>query len=137
MIRRIGSRICGARAVFRLTDSTTELIWMATGGAMLVLLRSILDGTRRKWYIILIGMALGAAASAVAGETWHDSRYVYWICGAAAVMAENVILGLFNASNEFRQQPIKVFATMWRIIVPFFNRPVSNVEVVEPQTPAT
>lgn len=97
---------------------------------MLVLLRSIVDGTRRKWYAILIGCVLGAAGSAVAGSIWHDSRFVFPICGAAAVMAENIILGLFNASQEFRDEPIKVFSTIWRTVVPwFFNRPDVDVTI--------
>lgn len=105
----------------RLSDSDLDLIWMATGGAMLVLLRSIVDGTRRKWYAILIGCLLGAAGSAIAGQIWHDSRFVFPICGAAAVMSENIVLGLFNASREFRDEPIKVFATLWRIVIPVFR----------------
>lgn len=129
MTRPADSSICGASCV-RLTDSITDQLWMATGGAMLVLLRSIVDGTRRKWYAILIGCILGAAGSAVAGSIWHDSRFVFPICGAAAVMAENIILGLFNASQEFRDEPIKVFATIWRTVVPwFFNRAEPQVDV--------
>ena len=115
----------------RLNDQTTELLWTATGGAMLVLLRSIVDGTRRTWYAILIGCILGAAGSAIAGQIFHDSRWCYPICGASAVMAENIVLGLFKASQEFRDEPIKVFATLWRVIVPWTLKS-PNSSIIEP-----
>lgn len=69
---------------------------------------------------------MGAAGAALAGEVFHGSRFVYPICGAAAVMAENVILGLFNASKEFRDDPIKIFGNLWGIVMPGAKRPEKN-----------
>lgn len=89
---------------------------------MLVLLRSILDGTRRTWYALLIGCFLGGVGAAMAGHIFAGSAYVYPICGVAAVMTENIILGLFNASQQFRDSPIKVFSQMWRLMMPTFGR---------------
>ena len=95
---------------------------------MLVLLRSIIDGTRRTWYALLVGCFLGGLGAGIAGHVFADSQYVYYICGVSAVMAENVVLGLFNASREFRDAPIKVFSQMWRLIVPSFGRTVPAVD---------
>ncbi len=118
--------------MLRIDEETTELIWAATGGGMLVLLRSIVDGTRRNWYALLIGCILGSVGAVMADQVWHGSRYLIPICGAAAVMAENIILGLFNASREFRDEPIKVFAKLWQIVVPWvFNRPEAANAVVD------
>lgn len=113
--------------MIRLSDESIELIWMATGGALLVLLRSIIDGTRRNWQTLVVGVLLGAAASAIAGQVFHGSTYVFPICGAAAVVSENVILGLFNVSKEFSNEPLRVFSTLWQLIVPSFGRQTGMV----------
>lgn len=97
-------------------------IWVATGGAMLVLLQSILSGTRRVWWRLLISCVIGGAGAALAGHIFADSKWVYAICGVAAIMSENVIFGLFNASEEFKSAPIKVFADLWRIVMPSFGK---------------
>lgn len=97
-------------------------IWVATGGAMLVLLQSILSGTRRVWWRLLISCLIGGAGAALAGHLFADSKWVFAICGVAAIMAENVIFGLFNASEEFKNAPIKVFADMWRLVMPTFGK---------------
>lgn len=97
-------------------------IWIGVAGAMLVLLRSILDGTRRSWYALLVGCVLGGAGAAMAGHIFYNSAWVYPICGVAAVMTENVILGLFKASAEFKDEPIKVFSQLWRLVMPTFGK---------------
>lgn len=111
----------GGRTVFQNENITHEL-WIGAAGAMLVLLRSILDGTRRTWYALLIGCFLGGTGAAFAGHIFADSKWVYPICGVAAVMTENIILGLFNASQEFKNAPIKVFSQFWRLMMPTFGR---------------
>ncbi|ARK07494.1 hypothetical protein LAV_00119 [Sphingobium phage Lacusarx] len=97
-------------------------IWIGFAGAMLVLLRSILDGTRRTWYALLVGCVLGGAGAAMAGHVFAESKWVYPICGVAAVMTENVMLGLFKASQEFSEKPIDVFSRVWRLVMPTFGK---------------
>lgn len=103
-------------------DQLSNEMWMAAGGAMLVLLRSIVDGTRRSWYALLAGCAFGAAGAALAGSIFADSHYVYAICGVAAVMAENIVLGLAKASSEFKEAPLATFSSLWQVFVPFMGR---------------
>ncbi len=93
-------------------------VWLGFGGGILVLLQSILSGTRRVWWRLLLSCFLGAGGAALAGHLFSESRWVYPICGAAAIVSENVVLGLFKASEEFRNQPIKVFSELWQLIVP-------------------
>ena len=45
---------------------------------------------------------------------------------SAAIMAENIIFGLFNASERFKDDPITVFAQLWRIIVPSFGKGIDK-----------
>jgi hypothetical protein len=110
--------------------SNTELshqIWLATGGAMLVLLQSILSGTRRVWWRLMLSCVLGAGGASLAGSIFADSKYVYVFCGVAAIMAENVIFGLANASEEFKKNPISVFGQFYRLIVPTFGKAAGDV----------
>lgn len=91
-------------------------MWLFTGGAILVLLQSILHEVKRNWWSLLAGCVLGGAGSWVAGQIWGDSKYVYIICGAAAVMTQNLLLGAVNASKQFAADPIdvaKVFLPSW------------------------
>jgi hypothetical protein len=97
-------------------------MWIAAGGSMLVLLQSILSGTRRVWWRLILSCLLGGAGASLAGHVFEGSKWVYPICGVAAIMAENVIFGLFKASEEFKDSPIKVFADMWRLVMPTFGR---------------
>jgi hypothetical protein len=97
-------------------------IWVATGGGMLVLLQSILSGTRRVWWKLIISCLIGGGGAALAGHVFADSKWVYSNCGVAAIMAENVIFGLFKASEEFKDSPLKVFSEMWRLVMPTFGR---------------
>jgi hypothetical protein len=97
-------------------------IWVATGGAMLVLLQSILSGTRRVWWKLIVSCVIGGCGAALAGHIFADSKWVYGICGVAAIMTENVTFGLFKASEEFKESPLKVFAEMWRLVMPTFGK---------------
>lgn len=97
-------------------------VWLATGGAMLVLVQSILSGTRRVWWRLLLSCAIGGAGSTLAGIIFHDSRWVYAICGVAAIMSENIIFGFVKASEEFKDSPIQVFSQLFRLLVPFFGK---------------
>ena len=117
--------------------SNSELqhsIWVATSGAMLVLLQSILSGQRRVWWRLILSCLIGGSAAALAGHVFHDSNWVYVYCGIAAIMAENVIFGLVKASEEFRDKPIDVFAQLWRIVVPAFGKTTDKAALDLPQS---
>lgn len=120
----------GGRTVFdNLFSSNSDIshqIWVATGGAMLVLLQSILSGTRRVWWRLMLSCILGAGGATLAGTVFANSKYVYVFCGIAAIMSENIIFGLFNASEEFKNAPIKVFADLWRIVMPSFGKGIDR-----------
>ncbi len=102
--------------------SMQEEVWIGVAGAMLVLFQSILSGTRRAWYRLLASCIIGGSAAALTGHIFADSPWVYAYCGVAAIMAENIIFGLFNASEQFKDNPINVFAQIWRVVVPSFGR---------------
>lgn len=99
-------------------DNIPDGVLIGFGGAVIVLLQSILSGTRRVWWRLLLSCLLGAGGAALAGHIFSDSRWVYPICGAAAIMSENIILGLFQASEDFRKEPIRVFSELWQLVVP-------------------
>jgi hypothetical protein len=101
-------------------------MWAFTGGAILVLLQSILSGAKRNWWSLLIGCALGGAGAWVAGNVWADSKYVYIICGVAAVVTENVLGGVVNASKQFAESPIKVATHVARTVLPTFGKGVGD-----------
>lgn len=101
-------------------------MWVFTGGAILVLLQSILSGAKRNWWSLLIGCILGGAGSWVAGHIWADSKYLYIICGVAAVATENMLMGVVNMSKEFADQPIKVFTHFARTFLPTFGKQVGD-----------
>lgn len=122
--------IFGVHVVFDSIDfRSAELqhnIWIATGGAMLVLFQSILSGTRRVWWRLLLSCVVGGAGAAMAGYVFNDSKWVYPICGVAAIMSENIIFGLFKASEEFKDSPIEVFSKLWRLVMPTFGKNVGD-----------
>ena len=89
---------------------------------MLVLLQSILSGERRVWWRLLLSCIVGGGAAALVGHTFSDSSWVYIYCGISAIMAENIIFGLVNASEQFKNSPLTVFAQLWRVVVPSFGK---------------
>lgn len=101
-------------------------MWAFTGGAILVLVQSIMSGVKRNWWALLIGCALGGAGSWVAGHIWADSKYVYIICGVAAVITENLLSGVVNASRQFAENPIKVLTHFARTFLPTFGKSVGD-----------
>lgn len=121
--------------------ANTELqhsIWIGTGGAMLVLLQSIMSGERRVWWRLLISCFIGGAAAALAGHIFQNSSWVYAICGVAAIVAENVIFGIVKASNEFKDNPIKVFTHLWRVVMPTFGKGSDKAsDTYDGQSPST
>jgi hypothetical protein len=101
-------------------------MWAFTGGAILELLQSILSGAKRNWWSLLIGCALGGAGAWVAGNIWADSKYVYIICGVVAVVTENVLGGVVNASRQFAESPLKVGTALLKMFVPMFGKPIGD-----------
>lgn len=115
-----------ADSIFTTNSELQHAIWVGTGGAMLVLLQSILSGERRVWWRLMLSCLIGGAASVLAGHIFHDSSWVYAICGVSAIMAENILFGLVKASAEFKDNPISVFATIWRVVVPSFGKNIDK-----------
>lgn len=109
-------------SIFNTNSELQHSIWIGTGGAMMVLLHSILSGQRRVWWRLLLSCLIGGSAAALTGHIFHDSSWVYAYCGVAAIVAENVIFGIFNASEEFKKNPIAVFAQLWRVVMPSFGK---------------
>lgn len=97
-------------------------MWVFSGGAILVLLQSILSTTKRNAKSLIIGCLFGGAGSWIASQIWGDSKYVFIICGVAAVVTENLLMGVLEASQQFRSDPITVFGKMWRLIMPTFGK---------------
>lgn len=106
-------------------------MWVFTGGAILVLLQSILSGAKRNWMTLLLGCALGGAGAWIAGQVWGDSKYVYIICGVAAVIAENVLMGAVNASKQFADSPIRVLSHFAKMFMPTLGKTVGSADVDE------
>lgn len=116
--------------LFNLTNAEiAHHMWAFTGGAILVLLQSILSGVKRNWWSLLIGCGLGGAGSWVAGQIWGDSKYVFIICGVAAVITENLLSGVVNASKQFAESPIKVGSHMAKMLFPVFGKQVGEANV--------
>lgn len=101
--------------------NNTEILhsmWAFTGGAIIVLLTSILSEVRRNWWSLLAGCLLGGLGSWMAGQIWPDSKYLLLICGAAAVATEHLLKGVVNASKQFADNPIEIAKTF----LPFLNK---------------
>jgi hypothetical protein len=99
-------------------DDISSEVWMGVGGVMLVLLRSIVDGTRRTALQLLVGCVFGGLGAMAAGFVWGSSHYVYLICGVAAVITENLVIGVFNMSQQFAQNPKDIVAWFIQTVVP-------------------
>jgi hypothetical protein len=99
-------------------DDISAQVWMGVGGVMLVLLRSIIDGTRRTALQLLVGCIFGGLGAMAAGFVWGQSHYVYLICGVAAVITENVVIGVFNMSQQFAQNPKDIIGWFIQTVLP-------------------
>jgi hypothetical protein len=99
-------------------DDISSEVWMGVGGVMLVLLRSIVDGTRRTALQLLVGCIFGGLGAMAAGFVWGQSHYVYLICGVAAVITENLVIGFFNMSQQFAQNPKDILTWFIQTVLP-------------------
>lgn len=97
-------------------------VWLGIGGSVIVLLQSVLSEQRRTAIKLFAGCLVGGAAAGIVGHTFADSAFVYVYVLAAAVMAEHVLLGLSNLAKQFSDQPLNVFAQLWRIVAPGFGK---------------
>ncbi len=117
---------CGATTMSYPNAEIASQMWTFTGGTILVLLQSILSGANRNWWSLLIGCGLGGAGSWVASQIWQDSPYIYIICGVAAVVAENLLMGIVGMSKQFADNPLKVFTHLARTFLPTFGKSVGD-----------
>ena len=105
----------------QLTDLPREVIntvWVFLAGSVLTLFRSIVDGTRRSAKALVLGCIFGGLGATIAYDMFASSDWrVFWT-GCAAVIAENFVVGLFNASKKFRENPIDTFKDLWATVTP-------------------
>lgn len=101
-----------------LPDNVMEFIWTFLAGSVLTFFRSIIDGTRRSAKALMLGCLFGGLGATIAYDMFATSDWrVFWT-GCAAVITENFVVGLFNASKRFRESPIEVFKELWGAVTP-------------------
>lgn len=105
-----------------------------TFGSFVALLRSIVDGTRRTVWRMTIGILFGGLGAVIADKMFQNSEWhIFWV-GAAAVVFENLVVGLFNASVKFREDPLTIFERIWKVVTPNFGGATSPpAEEEDPQ----
>lgn len=104
--------------IMDLPKEVLNTVWVFLTGSVLTLFRSIVDGTRRSVKALVLGCLFGGLGAIVAYDMFATSEWrVFWT-GCAAVIAENFIVGLFNASARFREKPIDTFKDLWAAITP-------------------
>jgi hypothetical protein len=97
--------------------SREELIsagWLFASGAVIALLRSIVDGTRRSFIRLLVGCAFGGLGAYLAGFAFEGRWFAPFAIGAAAVMTEHLALGLYRLSVAFSQDPVVMVERFWK-----------------------
>lgn len=82
--------------------------WLFASGAIIALLRSIVDGTRRSVARLLVGCAFGGIGAYMAGFAFKDAWFAPFAIGAAAVMTEHLALGLYRLGVAFSEKPLVV-----------------------------
>lgn len=101
-----------------LPDNVMEAVWTFLAGSVLTFFRSIVDGTRRSAKALVLGCLFGGLGATVAYDMFASSDWrVFW-AGCAAVITENFVVGLFNASKRFREHPIDTFKDLWAAVTP-------------------
>lgn len=113
--------------------NNTELIhlmWTFTGGAILVLLQSLVSGVKRRWFSLLIGCGFGGAGAVLGWGVLQEFKFgIYvtvFLSGVSAVVAENVVAGFINASKQFAERPIEVLAYFAKMFFPTFGKSVGD-----------
>lgn len=107
----------------------TNQMWVFTGGAILVLLQSLISGVKRRWLSLLVGCFFGGVGSSIAFHIWGSSPYIPIIAGVAAVVTENLLAGAIAASREFAESPIRVISHFAKMFLPTFGKGVGDASV--------
>ena len=92
--------------------------WFFAGGALVTLLISIFDVARRSALKLTAGCVLGGLGALLAGSLMEGSKWQLVAAGIAAVMTENIVMGLIKASKEFRENPLDVLIKIATSIIP-------------------
>lgn len=101
-----------------LPKEVVNTVWIFLAGSVLTLFRSIIDGTRRSGKALVLGCLFGGLGATIAYDMFAGSEWrVFWT-GCAAVISENFVVGLFNASKRFREKPIETFKDLWAAVTP-------------------
>jgi len=107
-------------------SENASVIWNATGGALIVLFLSIVNQQRRSWKSLTIGCIFGALGASFVGWAFADKWWVYPACGVAAIMTENLFLGVLNLSARFRDDPVNIVTHFIKLFVPTFGKAVGD-----------
>lgn len=99
--------------LFDLPREVVNTVWVFLAGSVLTLFRSIVDGTRRSAKSLVIGCLFGGLGATVAFDMFEASEWQVFWAGCAAVIAENFVVGLYNASKRFREHPIDTARELW------------------------
>lgn len=98
--------------------SREELIsaaWLFVSGAIIALLRSVVDGTRRSFVRLLVGCFFGGVGAYMAGFAFEGRWFAPFAIGAAAVMTEHLALGLYRLAVAFSNNPVAMIEKFWSI----------------------
>lgn len=109
-------------------NQITHQMWIFTGGAILVLLQSLVEGLKRKWFQLIIGCIFGGLGSTAAFAIWGTSPYIAVIAGVSAVIVESIVTGVVHASHQFAEQPFSVIGHFARMFLPTFGQSIGNKE---------
>lgn len=109
-------------------QENATLVWNATGGALVVLFLSLLNQQRRSWKSLVIGCLFGAVGASFVGWAFADWWLVYPACGVAAIMTENLALGVLNLSARFRDDPVNILTHFVKLFVPTFGKSFGETE---------
>lgn len=94
-------------------------LWVFFFGGLVAFLRSLVDGTRRTLTRLLIGLVFGGLGGWIAADL-SDGRW--WAIAIGALMAENLAVGFFNLSQQFRDDPMGMIERVWAVFGSFFGR---------------
>jgi hypothetical protein len=112
-----------------------HLMWTFTGGAILVLIQSLVSGVKRRWFSLLVGCMFGGAGAVIGWGVLQEFKFgIYvtvFLSGVAAVVAENVVAGFLNMSKQFADNPIAVFSHFAKMFLPAWGKTVGDSSIDE------
>jgi len=100
------------------TPAMVNAVWVFVCGSLVAMLRSAVDGVRRSFGRLFVGSIFGGIGAIIADATFAESDYKILLIGVAAVIAENIVIGLTNASKEFSAKPWPLLKELFKLIVP-------------------